>query len=59
MVIVILFKFCRKLILFQKAVPGLQEGAGLSGHLGGHRDHGGPRTVRQRSQECPYLHILL
>ncbi len=39
-------------------MPGLQEGAGLPGHLGGHRDYGGPRTVRQGSQGCPYLHIL-
>ncbi len=42
--------------MFQEAVPGLQEGAGLPGHLGGHRDHGGPRPVRQGSQGCPYLH---
>ena len=35
----------------QEAVSRLQEGAGLSRHLRGDRDHGGPRAVRQRSQE--------
>ena len=28
-------------------MPGLQEGPGLPGHLGGHRDYGGPGPVRQ------------
>ena len=34
-------------------MPGLQEGPGLPGHLGGHRDYGGPGPVRQGFEPLP------
>ena len=38
-------------------MSGLQEGAGLPGHLRGHRDYGGPSPVRQGSQGTMFTNL--